>query len=213
MGYYDVFSWFYDASTERHYVEQREAALAALELEPGLRVLDLPCGTGQSFPGLAERLLPGGTLVGADFSTGMLAKARRRASKAGLDHVACLQGDARTFGARELAEAGLPTRFDRLHMFLGLTAFPDWRVAFENLWSLLEPGGLCVAVDVHDPDPGFQGKMVNLTARADIRRPFWEPLEAVAEDYSREDLPSKPVHGGQMILARGRKPAVADGIR
>ena len=52
---------------------------------------------------------------------------------------------------------------------------------------------------------GFQGKMVNLTARADITRRFWEPLEAVAEGFRRDELESKPVQGGQMWLATGVK--------
>lgn len=205
MGYYDVFSWVYDASTEKHYVSQRERAQAALDLRPGLRVLDLPCGTGQSFDTLAPALAPDGVLVGSDSSRGMLARARRRAHRHTWDHVRLVHADACTLDAAQLEQAGCPTRFDRLHLFLGLTAFPQWREAFANLWSLLDPGGRCVVVDVHAANPGLQGKLVNLTARADITRPFWEPLEAVATSYSRTELPSKPVHGGQLYLATGIK--------
>jgi hypothetical protein len=48
--------------------------------------------------------------------------------------------------------------------------------------------------------------MVNLVARADIRRKVWEPLERVAEGFEKRDLPSRREHGGQLILASGRKP-------
>jgi hypothetical protein len=48
--------------------------------------------------------------------------------------------------------------------------------------------------------------MVNLVARADIRRRVWEPLEAVAEGYVYRELPSQREHGGQLFLAVGDKP-------
>lgn len=117
-----------------------------------------------------------------------------------------LQADARTLSADELSAAGAPANIDRLHIFLGLTAFPDWTDAFANLWGLLRPGGRCVVVDVHADPLTFQGRMVNLVARADIRRRFWEPLEAVAEGYERSELPSLPDHGGQLYLCAGNKP-------
>ena len=78
--------------------------------------------------------------------------------------------------------------------------------AFGRIWGVLAPGGRCVIVDVYAERPGFQGRMVNLVARADIRRRSWEPLERVAEGFSRVDLPSLPDHGGQLYLATGTKP-------
>jgi ubiquinone/menaquinone biosynthesis C-methylase UbiE len=201
MGwYYDVFSSFYDSSLEPLYREQRKAAAAALQLSDGDVVLDLPCGTGQSFDELTAA-----RVVGVDASAGMLRKARARAERLGMEPV-LLQADARTLSADELSAAGAPANIDRLHIFLGLTAFPDWTDAFANLWGLLRPGGRCVVVDVHADPLTFQGRMVNLVARADIRRRFWEPLEAVAEGYERSELPSLPDHGGQLYLCAGNKP-------
>lgn len=51
---------------------------------------------------------------------------------------------------------------DRLHLLLGLSAFPRWEEAFATLWSVLAPGGRCVVVDVHADPLSFQGRMVNL---------------------------------------------------
>jgi ubiquinone/menaquinone biosynthesis C-methylase UbiE len=201
-GWYDLFASFYDSSTEKLYVEQRVLARQALDLQPGQSVLDLPCGTGQSLGNLATGE---GTYVGVDFSAGMLARCARKAGdKPG---IVLLQGDARTVSGADLEAAGGPPEVDRLHVFLGMTAFPDWQAAFTNLWGLLAPGGRCVLVDVHADPLTFQGRMVNLVARADITRRFWEPLEAVAEQYERRELPSLPEHGGTMYLATGIKPA------
>lgn len=208
MSYYDFFSLYYDRALEELYLPHREAAADALKLAPGMTVLDLPCGTGQSF----DRLVPGvgatGRVIGVDRSSGMLKKARARVAAHGWDRVTTLEGDARTLALEDLATAvGEPVAVDRLLVFLGMTVFPDWRGVFGHLWSLLAPGGRCVMVDCFREKLGFQGRMVNLSARADIRRPAWEALEAVAAGYQRTDLPSRHEHGGQIWLASGEKPA------
>jgi ubiquinone/menaquinone biosynthesis C-methylase UbiE len=206
MGWYDLFAKFYDRSLEPLYREQRRAAAEALELEPGLAILDLPCGTGQSFAELAERVSPDGAVLGVDFSQGMLDQARARVERAGWKHVRLAWSDVHALDGAKVEAAIGRAQVDRLHVFLGLTAFPNWEQAFDNLWSLLAPGGRCVIVDVHAERPSFQGRMVNLVARADIRRRVWEPLERVAEGFEKRDLPSLREHGGQLILASGVKP-------
>jgi ubiquinone/menaquinone biosynthesis C-methylase UbiE len=204
MGWYDFFSRFYDSSLEKLYVDARKAAADALELAPGMTVLDFPCGTGQSFDGIVSRIRPGGRLVGADLSEGMLARAAKRASTRELVEVVTTRGDARSFGAEQLRALGVD-RLDRLHVFLGLSAFPDWEASFERLFGLLAPGGRCVVVDVHAEKPSFQGRMVNLVARADITRRTWEPLERLSSGFERRELPSLPQHGGQLFLATGTR--------
>jgi SAM-dependent methyltransferase len=88
-----------------------------------------------------------------------------------------------------------------------MSVFPDPERAFAALWAVLRPGGSCVLVDVHAEVLGLQGRLVNWTAQADIRRRFWEPLERMALEFDRQELPSKPLHGGRIFLARGRKPS------
>lgn len=203
MAWYDLFSNFYDSSLEALYREQRRLAADALAPAAGESILDLPCGTGLSFDELAPRVGPTGALYGVDRSAGMLAKAKARAAANGWEQVRLVEGDVHGLDLETLGAAG---GVDGLHVFLGLTAFPEWERAFENLWGLLRPGGRCVIVDVHDAKPGMQGRMVNLVARADIRRETWTVLERVAQGYSRSELPSQKEHGGQLFLASGRKP-------
>ncbi len=69
---------------------------------------------------------------------------------------------------------------------LVLSLLEEYARAFEGLWELLEPGGRFLVVDAHAERLGFQVRMVNLTARADIRRRVWEPLEAVAQGFRFE---------------------------
>lgn len=208
MRWYDVFSGFYDRSLEPLYRQQRQLAAVALAPEPDSLVLDLPCGTGQSFDEIAARLDParGGALVGVDLSAGMLRHAARRVAQHGWTNVRLLEHDVHELDLAALANVGADRAPDRLHIFLGMSAFPDHERAFERLWSLLAPGGRCVVVDVHAEQLDFQGRMVNLVARADIRRHSWAPLERLARDYERRELPSQKQHGGQLFLATGTKP-------
>jgi ubiquinone/menaquinone biosynthesis C-methylase UbiE len=199
MGWYDWFSHIYDSSLERLYAEARREAAAALDLGEARLVLDVPTGTGQSLGRLFERMPEGAKIVAVDLSEGMLRRAQARAELAGL--AGCVE--FRLGNARTLADVG---RIDRLHVFLGLTTMPDYAATFDNLWSLLEPGGTAVVVDVYADKLGFQGRMVNLVARADIRRRAWEPLEAACVDFKRTELPADPRYGGTLWLASGRKP-------
>lgn len=203
MAWYDVFAPFYDASVEMHYRSQRALAAEALQLGPTSAVLDVPCGTGQSLPHLAA---PGRRIVGADLSEGMLRQARNRVERAGWD-ATIVHADALTLDRAALdAAVGAPFVPDRLHVFLGMSVFPDLEATFANLWSLLAPGGRCVLVDVHAERLGPNGRLVNWIAGADITRRFWEPLERVGEGFERRALPSSIVHGGTLWLATATKP-------
>ena len=200
---YGFLSRFYDASLESLYREARAAAAAALRLAHGDAVLDVPCGTGQSLAALVDGAGPRGRVVGVDLSDGMLREARRRVEKQAWSNVELVAGDV---GALDATRVPLDA-FDRLHVFLGMSVFPDPAQAFEQLWSRLRPGGRCVIVDVFAERLGVQGRLVNLTAGADIRRRSWEHLEQRCAGFERHDLPSKWQHGGTLFLAAGDKPA------
>lgn len=206
MAWYDVFSRFYDTAIESHYREQRAAAAEALDLRPGSVVLDAPCGTGQSFPAFRAAMGDEGTILGADLSPGMLREAQRRVAAAGWSHVHPLRADAGALTLGALREAaGRDVRPDRLHVFLGMSVFPDPDAVFANLWSLLADGGRCVIVDVFAERPGLQGRMVEVVARADIRRRFWEPLERMGRSFEHRSLPTRAEHGGTISLATATK--------
>lgn len=213
MGFYDFFANFYDASLEKVYAPARALAVESLDLRSDSVVLDVPCGTGQSLGLIASRIGPTGTLFGVDASAGMLARARSRASlTSGGPSIVLTQADASKLTASQLTSArdprpagNRPLGLTHLHVFLGMSVFTDMHATFAALWELLAPGGVCVLVDVHAERLGLQGRLVNLIARADIRRRFWEPLEHASTAFERRDLPYDSRHGGQIMLARGVK--------
>jgi ubiquinone/menaquinone biosynthesis C-methylase UbiE len=210
MGWYDLFSNFYDRSLERFYETPRAISVEALRVEPGHTVLDLPCGTGQSLDGLARAVGPQGLVVGVDVSEGMIRRAQARARERGLDRVKLITADVHSL-RREMVSAavGRAVAVDRVHVFLGMSVFPRWSEAFERLWGVLAPGGRCVLVDVYAERLGLAGHFVNLVAQADIRRRFWEPLERVAEGFERTELPPDPRYGGAILLVTGTKAPLA----
>jgi ubiquinone/menaquinone biosynthesis C-methylase UbiE len=197
MSSYDFLSNFYDASLTKLYAEQRQLAVQALALQPGAAVLDVPCGTGASFDALAAGVGKEGSVIGVDTSAGMLARARARCDKHGLRQVQLLEADAATLDPSQLGGRELT----HLHVFLGMSVFPDMQTTFDRLWSLLAKGGRCVLVDVHADRLGVQGFLVNKLANADIRRRFWGPLERVGSEFELRDLPFRKQHGGQIKLA------------
>src|SRR3954451_871202 len=75
-GLYDLMNSVMTAGLH-HRWRERAADLAAVR--PGDRALDVATGTGDLALELARRVMPGGEVVGSDFSEGMLDHARRKA--------------------------------------------------------------------------------------------------------------------------------------
>lgn len=126
----------------------------AAGIQAGQHVLDVACGTGILARTIAGRVGPKGAVVGVDPNEGMLAVARRKAP-------AIEWRDGR-------AEA-LPfeaNRFDAVVSQFGLMFFEDRRLAIQEMWRVLRPGGrLAVAVwDTIENTPG-DFAVVNLLER------------------------------------------------
>jgi ubiquinone/menaquinone biosynthesis C-methylase UbiE len=85
----------YDASSQRE-TPLRLRTIDLLHLAPGLRVLDVACGTGLSFAPLVERTGANGRVVGIEVSPAMAALARERIERAGWRNVDLIVGDVAT---------------------------------------------------------------------------------------------------------------------
>ncbi|MBI5786116.1 MAG: methyltransferase domain-containing protein [Rhodocyclales bacterium] len=94
----------YDASCGRTW-SIRERTIAALELQPGQRVLDVGCGTGLSLPLLHAAVGTKGRIYGLDQSPDMLALARRRVGEQGWTNVCLLEGAAQLAALPEPVDA------------------------------------------------------------------------------------------------------------
>lgn len=206
--WYDLFSLFYDRALEDLYAPFRPVAIEALRLFDGARVLDLPCGTGQSFDGLVPAVGPTGSVLGVDRSSGMLRRAQRRIAREGWENVVLRRAPAAEVDADLLVDAlGVP-EVDGVLCALGLTALQEWEEAFERMFLLLRPGGRFVLFDVYAPERTREARSVELVARADLSREAWHLLADRCSDFEREVLPADvKMFGGELYVASGTKGA------
>ncbi|ADQ68101.1 class I SAM-dependent methyltransferase [Halogeometricum borinquense] len=72
----------------------RRAVADALALTPGDTIVEMGCGTGANFAYLRDRVGSEGTVVGVDFTPGVLAVARDRIRKKEWENVHVVRGDA-----------------------------------------------------------------------------------------------------------------------
>src|SRR5215831_7521623 len=68
--------------------------LRAVRAAPGLRILDVACGTGLPALALAERIGPSGTVTAVDASPKMLEALGRKSRAAGLSNIDAQASDA-----------------------------------------------------------------------------------------------------------------------
>lgn len=117
------------------------ALIAAAELGPGLRILDVGCGAGTV---LERAVAAGADAVGIDLAPQMAAAARDRVPAATV-----LTDDAETCPILDRAP-GVP--FDRIVSRFGVMFFADPVAAFTNLRSVAAPGARLAFVSWRDDE-------------------------------------------------------------
>ena len=108
------------------------ALFAVADVQPGMHVLDIGCGCGDTTLEIARRVGSAGRVLGVDISVPMLARARER-TPAGAP-VAFIEADATTY-ALPAADA------DLLLSRFGVMFFADPVAAFANMRQGLKSGG------------------------------------------------------------------------
>jgi len=128
--------------TRKYYLFGRDTLLEGLDARPGMRVLEVACGTGRNLAKV-RKAWPGVRLFGLDISEEMLKNARKALG----DDAALGAGDACAFDPQELfSEEG----FERIILSYSLSMIPDWEGALSHAASQLAPGGELHVVDFGD---------------------------------------------------------------
>jgi S-adenosylmethionine-diacylgycerolhomoserine-N-methlytransferase len=130
--------------TRKYYLFGRDTLIDGLAARPGMRVLEIACGTGRNLAKTRAKW-PGVRLYGLDISEEMLKNARRM-----LGPEARLgQGDACAFSPAGLFGEEI-AGFDRIVLSYSLSMIPDWEGALDHAASHLAPGGEVHVVDFGD---------------------------------------------------------------
>jgi demethylmenaquinone methyltransferase/2-methoxy-6-polyprenyl-1,4-benzoquinol methylase len=179
----------------------RRRSVDALDLSPGDSVLELGCGPGNSLGRLRAAVGPDGTVVGLDYSEGMVRRAQRRVARESWENVHVIHGDA-------TSPPVAPDTFDAVYAAMSLTAMPDPAAAVRAAATALTPAGRFAALDARP----FQGAF-------SVLNPVVVPVLARLTDWDHEtDVPaavdaafdSSTVHsyqGGTIYVATAGDPS------
>jgi ubiquinone/menaquinone biosynthesis C-methylase UbiE len=122
-----------------------DAMLGMAGLAPGMRVLDVAAGAGDSSLDAARRVGPQGSVLATDLSPAILALAEANACRAGVANLRILVAD----GERLPVE---PATFDAAICRLGLMLFPAPLQGLREMHRALEPGGRACTVVFSRPE-------------------------------------------------------------
>ncbi|HTJ30073.1 MAG TPA: methyltransferase domain-containing protein [Acidobacteriaceae bacterium] len=129
-----------------------EAFVGRLGIGPGMRVLDVACGTGNT---AIPEARAGAEVVGVDIATNLLEQARERAAEEGLA-IEFIEGDAE----------GIPFKaetFDAVVTMFGAMFAPRYKLVASEMARVLKPGGLLA---MGNWNPGsFSGAMFKVSSR------------------------------------------------
>ena len=135
-GFYDFMNSVMTAGLHHRW---RERAADLTRLRPGDRALDVATGTGDLAIELARRVQPGGEVIGADFSHGMLERARTKAPEL-------------TWEWGNALELPYPDdSFDAATVGFGARNFSDLERGLAEMARVVRPGGRVVVLEITTP--------------------------------------------------------------
>lgn len=133
----------------------RRKTVAALEIQPGQRVLDLATGTADLAVRVA-RTVDSVHVVGLDPSGNMLAVGHTKVDAEGLsDRVALVRGDAQHLPFSDGS-------FDHVCMAFGIRNVPDRAQALREMARITRPGGRIAILELAEPRDGALSGLARL---------------------------------------------------
>jgi len=194
----------------------RFATVKAIDPQPGERILDIACGTGTSSVALTRT---GATVVGVDFSPGMLSQARRKHTS-----VEFVEGDA-------VKLPFVSDEFDAVTISFGLRNVSDPKAALDEMYRVLKPGGRLVITEFSRPPVAVMRAgyfsylkyvMPTVASVTGSNAAAYKYLEESIKDWPDQGTLSQWIRGagftrvahrnltaGIVAMHRGRKPADA----
>lgn len=144
-----LFAWFLDS---RFYERMTgtEVTLQRMGLRAGQRVLEIGPGPGRLLVPAAQRVLPGGEVVGIDIQPGMVERLAERARRAQVSNLTAILGDATQPMVPE-------TSFDLAFLVTTLGEIPDRAAVLAQCFRALRPGGMLSITELF-PDPHYQSR-------------------------------------------------------
>jgi demethylmenaquinone methyltransferase/2-methoxy-6-polyprenyl-1,4-benzoquinol methylase/phosphoethanolamine N-methyltransferase len=201
-------AFFYDmlmgVLTLGHEARLREITLDLVSLQPGEKVLDVGCGTGSLAIAAGKRVGASGTVAGIDPAPEMVARARQKSVRIGVDvHFETAVIESLPFSSGE---------FDVVLSSLMIHHLPKKirPAAFAEVHRVLKPNGRFLAVDFKPP-AGAAGRFLTTLGfghrmgRNDIRNNI--PMLEAAGFHVQSEGPTRAWMLAYILL--GKAPAAA----
>ncbi len=147
---YDLLNHLLSASFDRLWRARTAHAVAKLLRRPGVRVLDLCCGTGDLTLALA-RAAQASRITGADFVHGMLTRAAEKSSRSG-SRASYVEADA-------LAMPFPAASFDLVTSAFGFRNLANYQRGLAEIHRLLAPGGEAGILEFCEPRGAVMGPL------------------------------------------------------
>lgn len=138
-GVYDVMNLVISGFQEPRW---RRRAVRAAALRPGMRALDVACGTGKVTADLQRAVGPEGEVLGIDAAPRMIDRARERLADGGGPRFAV--GDALDLPVADDA-------FDAATIAFGMRNLADYERGFAEMARAVRPGGRVVCLEIARP--------------------------------------------------------------
>jgi len=200
----------------------RKKAVQTVEARPGMKVVDICCGTAQLSLELAMAVGEEGKVTGLDFSENMLAIARENlADSPYASSIELIQGDAMNLPFAD-------NSFDGATVGWGLRNLPDLEKGIKEMIRVVKPGSMVVSLDMAKPTmPGFKqaywlyfeklvplmGKLWAGKAKAyqylhdsAVEFPAQQELAKIFARCGLKETRYQNLAGGVVAIVSGRKP-------
>jgi demethylmenaquinone methyltransferase / 2-methoxy-6-polyprenyl-1,4-benzoquinol methylase len=133
----------------------RRLAVRAARVRPGMRAVDVACGSGSLTRQLARAVGASGEVIGVDISPGMLREGRRRRAAPGAANPVYVEGDAMDL---PLADSSA----DAVTIAFGLRNVAEYGRCLAEMARVARPGGCIVVLEISTP-AGRMGRLLSAT--------------------------------------------------
>ncbi|MDA3952373.1 MAG: class I SAM-dependent methyltransferase [Bacteroidales bacterium] len=132
----------YDLSMNHFFARMKRKAFNDSSLKNGDCVLVFCCGTGLDFPHILRKIGKNGKIIGVDFSTEMLKKAKEKIRKNNWENIELIEADITKY------EDKLDIKADVGVCTLGMSIIPEYKTAYYNLLSNVKKQGEIIIGDM-----------------------------------------------------------------
>ncbi len=179
----------------------REMTIGLALLKPGEKILDVGCGTGGVTIPAKERIGQTGSAAGIDPSPEMIAVARRKAGKLGLEI------DFRIGVIESLPYANESFDVVTSSLMMHHLPFEVQQKGLAEVFRVLKPGGRILIADAARPSNFLLKKLYAMLAKHHGLKFGVEDLPATLKSAGLQDATQQEEHFGPIGFVRALKPA------